>query len=63
MYCYGFDNTYIEQAGMIELAKDDTNIIPNYFAPYVAENIDIWVGAKSENALFFKADGDQDRPN
>lgn len=63
MYCYGFDVSLILQAGMIELREDDTNIIPNYFAPYVAENIDIWVGSPKENTVFFKADGDQDRPN
>lgn len=48
---------------MIELKENDTNIIPNYFSPYVAENIDIYVGAKYKGAVFFKADGDQDRPN
>ena len=65
LYCYGFDTKFVEQAGMIELKDDDTNIIPNYFAPYVAENIDIWVGTPKgyKTATFFKADGDQDRPN
>lgn len=63
LYCYGFDTSYVRQAGMVELQEDDTNIIPNYFAPYVAENIDIWVGASRKGAVFFKADGDQDRPN
>ncbi len=62
-YCYGFDTSYVRQAGMIELQDGDTNIIPNYFAPYVAENIDIWVGTPHGKAVFFKADGDQDRPN
>lgn len=65
LYCYGFNTSYIYQAGMIELQDDDTNVIPNYFAPYVAENIDIWVGTPKGKgkATFFKADGDQDRPN
>lgn len=63
LYCYGFDVSYVRQAGMIELKADDTNIIPNYFAPFVAENIDIWVGTPKGKAIFFKADGDQDRPN
>ena len=62
-YCHGFDTEYVRQAGMIELVENDTNIIPNYFAPYVAENIDIWVGTPKGRAMFFKADGDQDRPN
>ena len=65
LYCYGFDTDFIEQAGMIELKYDDKNIIPNYFNPYLAENIDIWVGTPKGKgkAIFFKADGDQDRPN
>lgn len=63
LYCYGFDTSYVLEAGMTELEDDDTNIIPNYFAPYVAENIDIWVGTPKGRATFFKADGDQDRPN
>lgn len=62
-YCYGFDTSYVKQAGMIERQDGDTNIIPNYFAPYVAENIDIWVGTPKGKATFFKGDGDQDRPN
>ena len=63
MYCYGFDTEGVLKAGMIELKEDDTNIIPNYFAPYAAANIDIWVGTPKGRALFFKADGDQDRPS
>lgn len=62
-YCYGFDTSAVRQAGMVEIQDGDTNIIPNYFAPYVAENIDIWVGVPKGKAVFFKADGDQDRPN
>lgn len=62
-YCHGFDVSYVEQAGMVRLEEHDTNIIPNYFSPYVAENVDIWVGAPKKGALFFKADGDQDRPS
>ena len=63
LYCHGFDTNYVRQAGMIELKENDTNIIPNYFSPYILKNIDIYVGAKNKGAVFFKADGDQDRPN
>lgn len=62
LYCSGIDDRYIRQAGMTELTENDSNIIPNYFAPYVAENIDIWVGTPIGKSTFFKADGDQDRP-
>ena len=62
-YCYGFDTSYVLKAGMIKVEKNDSNIIPNYFSPFVSENIDIWVAAPKAGASFFKADGDQDRPN
>lgn len=61
-YSYGFENDIIKEAGMIELQENDTNIIPNYFNPFVPQNIDIWVGVPKGKATFFKADGDQDRP-
>ena len=63
MYAYGFEESYIQASGMIKVRDNDTNIIPNYFTPYVAENIDIWVCSPNGKAVFFKADGDQDRPN
>lgn len=62
-YTYGFDESYIFTAGFSERTEDDTNTIPNYFSPFVAENIDIYVRSPYENTLFMKADGDQDRPN
>lgn len=61
-YCYNFDNEIVKAAGMIELMDDDSNIIPNYFNPFVLQNIDIWVGTPKGKSKFFKADGDQDRP-
>lgn len=63
MYCYGFENSYILDAGFVEKTEDDINIIPNYFSPYECSNIDIYVDSSSDGCLFFKADGDQDRPN
>ena len=61
-YNVGIEKEIFEHAGFIERI-DDTNIIPNYFGPFVQENIDIWVRAEAESAVFFKGDGDQDRPN
>lgn len=42
---------------------DSGNIIPNYFAPFVQENIDIRYFTSEPSIKLFKADGDQDRPN
>ncbi|MCR5686981.1 MAG: hypothetical protein K6G58_03065 [Lachnospiraceae bacterium] len=62
-YFDGFDEQYAKQAGMVSI-DDADNIIPNYFSPYVCENVDIYVDSSNREAkcLFFKADCDQDRP-
>ncbi|KGG79681.1 hypothetical protein Y919_10575 [Caloranaerobacter azorensis H53214] len=62
-YTYGFDEESILKAGFKLRTDDDPNIIPNYFEPFVRKNIDIWAHYKIDGTLFFKADGDQDRPN
>ena len=64
-YFDGFPEEYVKSAGFVELEKDDTNIIPTYFNPFVLSNVDIYVDAsnKKDKFTFFKADGDQDRPN
>ena len=62
-YTHGFDEESISKAGFKLRTDDDLNIIPNYFEPFLRENIDIWAHYKLDGTLFFKADGDQDRPN
>ncbi|ONI43605.1 hypothetical protein AN641_09615 [Candidatus Epulonipiscioides gigas] len=62
-YEYGFEKQYILEAGFIQKLENDINIIPNYFEPFLQQNIDIWVHYQKEGTLFFKADADQDRPN
>lgn len=62
-YHYGFEEIYLKQAGFVQRDEKDTNIIPNYFEPFVRENVDIWIHYEQEGTLFYKADGDQDRGN
>lgn len=62
-YCYGFEDRFLEKAGFSVILEKDKNIIPNYFYPFLQENIDIWIHSPVENVLICKADGDQDRPN
>jgi len=62
-YEYGFSEQNLEMAGFYLLEENDSNIIPNYFSPFVQENIDIWVSSPVDGAKFVKGDGDQDRPN
>ena len=62
-YVYGFDEQAVYDAGFRKRDTEDRNIIPNYFEPFLQENVDIWAHYKKEGTTFFKADGDQDRPN
>lgn len=62
-YCNGIEEEYIRNAGFTLLTDNDPNIIPNYFSPFCQQNIDIWVDSSDKNAVHFKADADQDRPN
>lgn len=63
-YLYGIDSQILLNAGFVERDYNDKNIIPNYFEPFVQENIDLdfYTTAKG-NIILFKGDGDQDRPN
>lgn len=58
-----FPNEMIERAGFVHREEKDENIIPNYFEPFLRENINLWYQKSDENVIIFKADGDQDRPN
>lgn len=60
-YNYGFKGQDLSSAGFTERTEEDANIIPNYFYPFVQENIDIWI-QPIDGAIYCKADGDQDRP-
>lgn len=62
--CYevGISDEVMEAAGFLKVAKSG-NIIPNYFSPFVQENIDIYYFSSDPEMILFKGDGDQDRPN
>ena len=62
-YCEGFEEKYILDAGFLLRTEEDRNIIPNYFHPFVQRNIEITTHAPCKGVMFYKADGDQDRPN
>lgn len=62
-YTLGFESQYIKDAGFCIRTSEEQNIIPNYFYPYEQKNVDIWVDSSSDDILFMKGDGDQDRPN
>lgn len=62
MYETGIDENVLLRAGWRKV-KDTRNIIPNYFAPYEQSVVDIYYCSSNENAIMFRGDGDQDRPN
>lgn len=57
------DDEKLIAAGFVERSENDCNIIPNYFEPFVQQNIEIYAHRNDVNAVCFKGDGDQDRPN
>ncbi len=63
----GLDDTELIKAGFINRKDYDDVIVPNYFEPFLQENIDLDYAFKTVVAdskqVFFKADADQDRPN
>lgn len=64
-YFDGFNEEYAVDAGMVSIEQYNDNVIPDYFYPYEQKNIDIYVDSSNntDRCTFFKADGDQDRPN
>lgn len=63
-FCYGMPEEYMAQAGFSLREAEDSNIIPNYFEPYVQENVEvIFFCNLHNNFLICKSDGDQDRPS
>lgn len=60
-YEIGLSNDIMSNSGW-NLVKDSNNIIPNYFTPFVQENIEINYYTSEPNIPIFKGDGDQDRP-
>lgn len=62
-YEFGMEDRILEEAGFVLRKEGDGMIVPNYFEPFIQENVEIWVHYKWDGTTFFKADCDQDRPN
>lgn len=64
IYEYGMAEDTLQAAGFVKVMNEDGNVIPNYFEPFVQENIDIHIFLPRDvKGRMFKGDGDQDRPN
>ncbi len=63
----GVDVGVLESIGFVDRRSDPDTVIPNYFEPFLKENVDLDFAYKTINPDYsfsmFKADADQDRPN
>lgn len=63
-YCYGIEDKILENAGFTKRIENDSNIIPNYFDPFVQENVEIYFYTWFLPGIHvYRGFGDQDRPN
>ena len=62
MHEAGLDADRLYSAGWINV-DETNNTIPNYFSPFRQENIDVYYCSSDKEAVLFRGDGDQDRPN
>jgi len=66
LYCYGLEENHLTAAGFTRKTVENGVIVPNYYEPFVAGNVDILYAYHMDaNRPYhiFKGDGDQDRPN
>jgi hypothetical protein len=66
LWSYGVDPEVLARAGFARVDPAGPVVVPNFFEPFVAKNGVIrcaFKGAAGLSFVFFRADGDQDRPN
>ncbi|MCS5503259.1 hypothetical protein NY607_19315 [Lysinibacillus sp. A4] len=59
----GLPTNYLVESGFTLKDEHTQNIIPNYFEPFIQQNVEIWYEVSHENMIVFKGDADADRPN
>lgn len=63
VYSYGVPIEVYERGGFICCDENNVNIVPNYFHPFVQQNIDLRMMEPTQKGVkMFRGDGDQDRP-
>ena len=62
-YIHGVEDIHLINSGFTLRTKCDPNVIPNYFEPFLQENVEIYCTSDSACVRICKADADQDRPN
>ena len=63
----GLEDQLLRNGGFFDRSKYPDVIVPNYFEPFLRENVDLDCAFKTvvhdAKFIIFKADADQDRPN
>ena len=65
-YEYAIDDLVMSKSGLHKNNFNDQIVVPNYFEPFVKQNINLRWAIKTSNSIMtpmFKGDCDQDRPN
>lgn len=63
IYSFGVPTEIYKRAGFCHCDENSENIIPNYFHPFVRENVSLrMVDPMIPGMILFRGDGDQDRP-
>tara|TARA_Y100000768_G_scaffold73165_1_gene51600 strand:- start:3768 stop:4811 length:1044 start_codon:yes stop_codon:yes gene_type:complete len=62
MLCTNFQEEFLFKSNFRLKKKNDKNIIPLYFQPFVRKNVQIWYESSIKNLRLFKGDADQDTP-
>ena len=64
---FGLEDQLLKNGGFINRGEYADVIVPNYFEPFLRENVDLDCAFKTvvhdAKFIIFKADADQDRPN
>jgi hypothetical protein len=63
VYNAGIAEEIVARAGFARIDPDSADIVPNHFEPFERRNVRLWFAIKGGNAIVFKGDADQDRPN
>lgn len=64
LYCSGFSSKTIEHSCFQPVTDRTPDALPNYFSPFVKQNVSIsFCTTDSRTLKFFRGDGDQDRPS
>jgi hypothetical protein len=69
VYQHGIPLEILARAGFVNRRAQDSLVVPNYFEPFIAANIELDFAYKLDDpkltnrVRIFRGDGDQDRPN